>query len=110
MNVGITGMKTLEAAKHAEGKLNTLRDATQAFESLFLKTMLKTMRSSSKETQFGQSMGADTYKDMFDDAIANAAAKKSQIGVAKTLFDSASTQVLREALETKVTDNKKTRS
>lgn len=107
MNVSQTAFRTLVAAKSAEGKLHTLKEATQGFESLFVKNMLKTMRSSIKTTQFGQTMGADTYKDMFDDAIANAVAQKSQFGVAKTLFDSASTQVLREALEAKGKMNSK---
>ncbi len=99
MNIQSSGLNLLRATVKAGDKLDQLHTATQGFEAIFLKRMLSAMHSESSEALFGKSAGSDTYKDMFNDAIANAAAKRSQLGIGKVLFDSASTRVISEALQ-----------
>ena len=89
----------MRATATAEPKLDELKTATQGFESLFLKKMLASMHSDSSEALFGKTAGSDEFKDMFNDAIANAAAKRSQIGIGQVLYDGASTRVIAEALQ-----------
>lgn len=78
--------RSIEIAKKAEPELAKLKKATEGFEAIFLKKLFSQMRSSVKETQFGQSLGKEIYDDMFTEAMANAAAKSKTLGMGDMLY------------------------
>lgn len=87
------------AVAKSEPELDKLKQAAEGFEAIFLKNMLKTMRGPKQDAAFGgDSAGMSTYRDMMDDALADSSAKGGQLGIAKTLFESGGTLVLRQAM------------
>ncbi len=86
-----------EVQKMAEPKLEALKKATQGFEAIFLKKLFGEMRSSVKETPVGDSFGKDIYDDMFNEAIANDAAKNHSMGMGSMLYKQFAPRVIAEA-------------
>lgn len=96
MNVDLrSAMTTMDAIKKAEPELAKLKKATDGFEAVFLKKLFSQMRSSVKETQFGQTFGKEIYNDMFDEAMANAAAKSKTLGMGDMLYRQMAPKVIR---------------
>ncbi len=96
MNVNLrSAMTTMDAIKKAEPELAKLKKATDGFEAVFLKKLFSQMRSSVKETQFGQTFGKEIYNDMFDEALANAAAKSKTLGMGDLLYRQMAPKVVR---------------
>lgn len=95
MNIDIQGMgRAVQVAEKSQVELEKLRKATDGFESIFLKKLFSQMRSSVKETQFGQTLGKEIYNDMFDEAMANAAAKSKTLGMGDMLYNQFAPRVL----------------
>jgi len=61
------------------------KKAATEFESFFLFYMMKTMRQAIPKSDLIRSNATDTYKGMFDQEIANLAAKRGGLGLAKVL-------------------------
>jgi Rod binding domain-containing protein len=79
--------RSIQVAEKSEAELGKLKKATDGFEAIFLKKLFSQMRSSVKETQFGQTFGKEIYNDMFDEAMANAAAKSKSLGLGDMLYE-----------------------
>jgi len=63
-----------------------LREAAEAFESLVIETMLRTMRESQlEEGLFGESAGSSVYEGLFDAHVAGHVARGSPFGIARIL-------------------------
>jgi Rod binding domain-containing protein len=87
MSIDLTGLgKTVGAAQKAAPELEKLKKATESFEAIFLKKLFSQMRSTVKETQFGDSFGKEIFDDMFNEAMANAAAKSKTLGMGEMLY------------------------
>jgi Rod binding domain-containing protein len=78
--------RALQIAKRAQPELAKLKKATDGFEAVFLKKLFSQTRSIVKETQFGETFGKEIYNDMFDEAMANAAAKSKTLGMGDLLY------------------------
>src|SRR5207245_4829017 len=61
------------------------RKAATEVESFFLYYLLKTMRQAIPKTGLLHSKGGDTYVSLFDQEVANLAAKRGGFGLAKTM-------------------------
>ncbi len=73
-------------ADAARGESGSLEQVAEQFESLFLKTMLSSMRKASPgDPIFGDSQAHSTYREMFDQQLARDLAGKSGIGLAEVL-------------------------
>lgn len=73
-----------------------LKEACRGFESLFMRILLKQMRSTVTEsTIFGDRREEWYFREMLDDALADAMAQSGGIGLADVLYD----QLARQRLE-----------
>ena len=86
--------KGVSIGVQAAPKLAELKQATEQFESMFIKDLFKTMRQGHKETLFGKSPGKDNYQDMLDDKIATKTAEGTGVGIAHYLFNATKNNVL----------------
>jgi len=98
MSIDLVGAKVSpEVAKLAEPQLEALKKATEGFEAIFLKKLFGQMRSTVQETKVGDSFGKDIYDDMFNEAIANDAAKKNSLGMAQMLYKQYAPRLIAQA-------------
>lgn len=76
-------------------RLTKLKKACDGMESSFLRQMLSVMRETVEETKLGgDDTGADTYRSMFDGAIADQLAARSSLGISKMTFRATAGAVL----------------
>ena len=87
-------VRKVELADKAAPDLAKLKKATDGFEAIFLKKLFSQMRASVKETQFGQTFGKEIYEDMFNEAMANAAAKSKTLGMGDMLYNQFAPRVI----------------
>ncbi len=67
--------------------LAKLKQATTDFEAIFIGEILKEMHSdASKGGLFGNSFEMGTYREMYDEAIAQQLAKSGILGIGKMLY------------------------
>ena len=67
--------------------LTKLKQATTDFEAIFIGEILKEMHSdASKGGLFGSSFEMGTYREMYDEAIAQQLAKSGILGIGKMLY------------------------
>ncbi len=59
-----------------------LKQASQAFEAIFLRQMLAAARSSSMGDDLMGSQASDTFRQMRDDAFADIASRQGSLGLA----------------------------
>ncbi len=69
----------------AEGDLAKLRKACGALEADLFKRFLKA--ATPKEGLMGKAPGSEIYDDMAQDAVAQAAASRGTLGVARSIFE-----------------------
>lgn len=67
-------------------QLKDLKKACEQFESVFAKKLLSEMRKGVQEVQLGDGAGSAIYKDMMDQALADAMAKQGALGIGKMLY------------------------
>jgi Rod binding domain-containing protein len=84
--------------KQADGPQHQrLRKATRDMETWFVSTLLKKMHASaSSDGLLGQSQEANTYREMFDDAIAKEIGNRGAFGIADSLYRVLATHVNEE--------------
>ncbi|MBN9503541.1 MAG: hypothetical protein BGO01_19495 [Armatimonadetes bacterium 55-13] len=101
MSMDLTGMgKAMAVAKVANHDLKELKKATQGFESIFLKKLFTELRSTVKDSQFGQGLGKDIYEDMFTQALADSAAKSNSLGMGQILYKQFAPRIVDQARQT----------
>jgi soluble lytic murein transglycosylase-like protein len=71
----------------AEQRRLKLKKATQAFESIFLAQLLKSMRSTSFNTGEESGFGKDIMMSLADEGVSQQFAKKGVLGIGKLLYD-----------------------
>lgn len=89
--------EAVQAARQArdqDPEHQKLRKASQAMEGFFVGMLLKKMHASeSKDGLFGQSSESETWREMFDDAVAEQVAKQGTLGLGKMLYNKMADQV-----------------
>ena len=64
-----------------------LRKATEGFEAIFIRLLLKTMRSTIPDGgMFGKGAVGEIYGDMMDNTLAEVMSRRSILGLADTLY------------------------
>ncbi len=82
----VTSTPPTLAAPAPEVERIRLRQAAEAFEGLFLQTLLKTMREAQlKDGFFGDGPGASTYEGIFEQQMAERLSQGSPLGIATML-------------------------
>lgn len=77
----------LDAADVKEREDKKLKEACKDFEALFLSSLMKAMRKTVHKTNlFGSDSGEQTFQEMMDVEISNAAARNSSMGIADMLY------------------------
>jgi Rod binding domain-containing protein len=100
MNIDLQGIgRAVQVAEKSQFELAKLKKATDGFEAIFLKKLFSQMRASVKETQFGQTFGKEIYNDMFDEAMANAAAKSKTLGMGDMLYNQFAPRVIEKVAQ-----------
>ncbi|MEJ5170094.1 MAG: rod-binding protein [Fimbriimonadales bacterium] len=95
-------------AERVEPELRRLRKAAEGIEAVFFRDLLQAMRRSIPEQEGENSFGGQVYRDLFDQAVADALGRSGSLGIAKVVYDSlaesvaaqAKARALREAAET----------
>ncbi|RYG18559.1 hypothetical protein EON82_22465 [bacterium] len=88
-------MKAVDNVQSHEKELTKLKKACDGMESSFLRQMLAEMRKTVTETETGgDNTGAETYKSMFDGALADRLAERGTLGISNKIFHAMATQVL----------------
>lgn len=65
-----------------------LRKATEGFEAIFIRQLLKTMRSTvSDGNLYGSGSTGEMYADMVESSLADTMAKQGKFGIANTLYN-----------------------
>lgn len=94
---GALGSAVRSVGKLAENQedLAKLKKACDGMESSFLRQLLSVMRETVDHTKLGgDDTGSDTYRDMFDGAVADKLAERGTLGISKMTFHAAAGQVL----------------
>ncbi len=74
------------AAAAGDTRRQEIRQAAEAFEALFMQTLIKKMRESQLESGlFGESAGSSGYESMFDQLLGERLAGGSPLGIADAL-------------------------
>ncbi|MGV3614636.1 MAG: rod-binding protein [Fimbriimonas sp.] len=92
-------LRTALAGSQSAPQLQKLQKATAEMEASFMKQMLSVMRSASQEDPKGQQYGGQTFRDMCDDALANAVTGRVGLGIGREVMKSAGPEVIRQRLE-----------
>src|SRR5215472_10333035 len=80
-------MSRVAPSREQDAAHQKLRKVTRDMESYFVGTMLKKMHeSAAKGGLFEDSSETETYREMFDDAIATEIGKRGAFGIADTLY------------------------
>ena len=85
MKIPVVGPGSLGVDPQAK-KNPEIREAAEAFEALFLQTLLKKMREAQLEDGlFGKTAGSSIYEGMFDQMVGERMAEGSPLGIADAL-------------------------
>jgi peptidoglycan hydrolase FlgJ len=81
LNAG-TGSRDIDAEKAK------LRKAAEGFEAIFIRQLLKTMRSTVSEGNlYGSGSTGEMYGDMVESSLSDALAKKGSFGIANSVYN-----------------------
>jgi Rod binding domain-containing protein len=87
------------AAGRAAPELRKLDKAASELEASFVKQMLSAMRRGTPETHKGQEYGGQMFRDMFDDALANAVTGRFGLGIADQVMRKSGPEVIRQEMQ-----------
>lgn len=91
---GLEAAAKTQLSKEAQTKnLAGLKKACEQFEAVFAKKLLGEMRKGVQETPLGDSAGSEIYRDMMDQALADAMASQGALGISKMLYKQFENQV-----------------
>lgn len=101
MSIAITppariGPATGPATGATSMQRDQLREAAEQFEAVFLRQMLASARDSSIKSDLFDSSGADTFRQMRDDAFAEIASTQGVLGLADMIEAQVSRHMTRE--------------
>ena len=82
----------------AAPKLAQLKQACQGMEAAFMKTLVTQMRKGTGDVHFGQELGGDMYRDMFDDTLSNMLAADQGSSLTATMIAPMAKQVLNRTM------------
>lgn len=71
-----------------EAKMNKLREAARDFESVFVHSLLKSMRDTIPKSDFINGGNAENiYRDMLDDEYSKIMVTRSDFGIARKIYE-----------------------
>lgn len=71
-----------------EEKLKKLKEASKDFESIFVHSLMKAMRSTIQKSDFINGGNAENiYQDMLDDEYSKTVVKRADFGIAKKIYE-----------------------
>ena len=73
-----------------------LERAAKEFEALFVREMLKSMRSTVEDSSLGGGSAGRTYQSMFDDQLAGTIAEQGGLGLTSYILEKLSEQLPQE--------------
>ena len=81
-------LKTAGKTRNIEAEKAKLRKAAEGFEAIFIRQLLKTMRSTVPEGNlYGSGSTGEMYGDMAESSLADAMAKQGRFGIAKAIYN-----------------------
>jgi Rod binding domain-containing protein len=87
------------AIEKAAPQLSQLQQSCTALEANFLKSLVQEMQKSVDTVHYGDELGGDIYKDMFQDSMSSVLAQKHSLGLSNVMYGPLSSQVLKQALQ-----------
>lgn len=76
-------------------ELKKLKDTSQKIDAMFLKQLLEQMQKNS--TAFGAGPGADVYRDLFNQSIAESVSKGAGLGIGDMMYRAMAPKVWAQA-------------
>ena len=81
------GISTRKSSSSLSPEELKLKKACQNFEAIFISYMLKTMhQESEKSSLFGEGLGSDIYKEMFDEKLAEQMSESGQMKIGDIMY------------------------
>lgn len=90
-------VKQADAIQKVAPKLEKLKKSAQGVEAMFVKDLLSAMRKSVPETSGQSGYGGDVFKDMFDQAFADAMGQSGSLGIGKMIYATLAKAVLAQS-------------
>ncbi|MEZ7891659.1 MAG: rod-binding protein [Candidatus Wallbacteria bacterium] len=79
---------TTDKSLSRDEKLEKLKDAAKDFESIFVHSLIKTMRSSvPKDGLISGGNAENIYQDMLDEQYSKIIVKRADMGIAKNIYE-----------------------
>ena len=76
-----------DTGQSIDGEKAALKKAAQGFESIFIRKLMSSMRSTmSENSMFGSGVAGEVYGDIVDSAVADVMSKKSILGLSDMLY------------------------
>ena len=96
-NALTAAVKAADNVQSHQKDLTKLKKACDGMESSFLRQMLSEMRKTITDAKpEGDDTGSDTYKSMFDGALADRLAERGTLGISNKVFHAMAGQVLND--------------
>jgi Rod binding domain-containing protein len=84
---GCEGISTRKSSASLNPEQAKLKKACENFDAIFISYMLKTMRQESEKSGlFGDGLGSDIYKEMFDEKLAEKMSESGQMKIGDILY------------------------
>ncbi len=81
-------LSAADGTYNAAAEKAKLRKAAEGFEAIFLRQLLKTMRSTVPEgNMYGGGSTGEMYADMVESSLAETMSKQGRLGIANTLYN-----------------------
>lgn len=81
-----TGAASSSTPAASDARKEGLREAAEAFEAVFLRQMIGSMRSASLAEDIFGNQGSEQFRDMQDARMADAMADSTEFGIAELLL------------------------
>ncbi|MCX7800778.1 MAG: rod-binding protein [Fimbriimonadales bacterium] len=92
-----TLMSEARLAEQIEPDLRRLKKAAEGIEALFFRDLLQAMRRAMPEGDSEGGFGAQIYRDLFDQAVAEALGRRGSLGIGKVVYESMAASVAAQA-------------
>ncbi len=84
-----------QAVKLAQPQLDSLKKATNGFETIFIKSLMTEMEKGTH--MFGTGSGSEIYQDLANQTLADNIGKGGSLGIGKMLFNQLSPRIVAQA-------------
>ena len=85
--MSISSISTQSSTTVSVAEQQKLEQAAQAFEAIFVRNMISSMRKTELANDLFSNSGSDQFRDLMDQQIADDMAQNNGLGIAEMLFD-----------------------